>query len=463
MCKNKRAVCIEKIVPGGDGFAVSNGKVVFVPYSAPGDEVLVSLYEEKKDYCRGMISAITKPSPVRHKPPCPYFFDPDKKARYKEGYYYCGGCDFQHITYAEQMRIKEQILKESLRSIGGFHTLSIDPIKGMPDPWRYRNKIQLPVAKSGGKILIGFYKPRSHTIVDSNDCLIQDTRATKVVEAIRTLLVRFRLEPYQEHKHSGWLKHILLRTARFSDSVQLMLITRTGDFARKKLFIRDLVQQVPLVSSIYQNINPGKTNVIVGSKTLHLWGEQYCEERIGPVRYYLEPDAFFQVNPEQTEQLYRTVSGTLALNGTETLYDLYCGSGGIGLYCAKQAGRVIGIDDSKASIRAAQMNARINAITNARFIRSDAQEYVKSIKKDPHSRSLIILDPPRKGCSDKLLTTLARLRFPIMYVSCNPATLARDMALLAAKGYQSVKIVPFDFFPQTAHIETMVFLVHAGH
>lgn len=452
-------VAVEKIVAGGAGFGRLDGEAVFIPYACPGDIVQAEITKKKKDYAFAHISEIKHSSKHRVEPSCTYYFNPQKARIYGEKYRYCGGCDFQHIDYPKQLEIKENILKEALFKIGGLKDIPVLPIIPMENPWGYRNKIQLPVGVHKKKLLIGFYKPGSHEIVDILDCLVQDKLATPVIDAVRVLIDKYRFFPYNEETHRGWLRHILIRTARYSENVFVVLITRSENFPKVSQFCAELKRKAPRVSGIFQNINPGKTNVILGRKTKKIWGEDFITEKIGQITYLIKSTAFFQINPVQTEKLYKLVKDMAGCTGNETVFDLYCGSGGIGIFLAEKAKKIIGIDESFESIESARMNARYNKLPHCMFIQGRVEHVLLKYRRKDVKKPIIILDPPRSGCSEKVLQMVAQMNGKIMYVSCNPATLARDIKILVSGGYHLDCIAPVDMFPHTSHIEAVAVLI----
>lgn len=452
-------VTVEKIVTGGAGFGRLNGEAVFVPYTSPGDIIQAKITRKKKNYSFGRISEIKHSSIHRVEPSCPYYFNPQKARIYGEQYRYCGGCDFQHISYQKQLEIKEHILKDTLSKIGGMNNIPLLPVVPMENPWQYRNKIQLPVGQHKKKLLIGFYKPGSHEIIDISECMVQDALATPVINVVRLLIDKYKFFPYNEKAHRGWLRHVLIRTARYSKNVFVILITRTDDFPKVNQFLAEIKRKAPMIAGIYQNINPYKTNVILGKKTKKVWGKDCIIEKIGQVQYLIKPTAFFQINPVQTEKLYNIVKDMAGCTGEEAVFDLYCGSGGIGVYLARNVKKVIGIDESSESIESAQMNVKHNKLTNCMFIQGDVEHVLLKYRHKDVKKPVFVLDPPRAGCTERVLRIVSQMNGKIVYVSCNPATLARDIKILVALGYHLDHIAPVDMFPQTSHIEAVALLV----
>jgi 23S rRNA (uracil1939-C5)-methyltransferase len=423
--------------------------VVFVPYGSPGDTLEVELVEVRKNFARAHLVRVVEASPVRQPPPCPYHF-PAKPL-------YCGGCSWQHMNYDFQLDAKRQLVHETLERIGKLSDIEVRDTLGMKEPWRYRNKVQQPVGWDGQQVISGFYAPNSHAIVPIEDCLVQPELSVAIINRTRRLLEQYHLRVYDEQRQSGWIRHLLIRTAQ--GKAMGVLVTRTDDFPHAAEIIESLSRDFPALAGIHQNVNSGKTNVILGRQWIKRWGEDSLEERLGTLRFRLSPGSFFQVNTLQTEVLYeqvRRMAGTGHL-----LVDLYSGVGGIALYLARGFQQVIGVEEVRSAACDAQENARLNGIQNAKFITSPAETFLikNPVHGIPPRDTVVVLDPPRAGCDPRVLNSVLRLSpGKIVYVSCDPGTLARDLALLAQSGYRAREVQPVDLFPHTPHIETVVLL-----
>jgi 23S rRNA (uracil1939-C5)-methyltransferase len=440
---------IDRLSLGGDAVGRAGGAVVFVPYGAPGDTLEVELIDVQRNFARGKLIRVIEASPVRIEPPCPYHFKPGSSDLF------CGGCNWQHMVYDFHLDAKTQLVEETLERLGGVQDVTVKPALGMSDPWRYRNKVQQPVGWDGQRLISGFYSPFSHRIVPIEDCLVQNEMSVKILNRTRELLDRFRIQAYDEDKHTGWIRHFWIRTNR-QEQAFLVFVTRTEDFPHQSEIIGTLIQEFPGLVGIHQNINPGKTNVILGRQWRTCAGAEALEERLGSLRFLLSPGSFFQVNTPQTEVLYNKVRD-FAGRG-DTLLDMYCGVGTITLWLASSFRQVIGVDEVKNAIFDARKNAELNSIKNSRFIASPAAAYLRTASRELPPRGLtVVLDPPRSGCEPQVLEALIRLRpHNLVYVSCDPGTLARDIKILGKAGYKPLEVQPVDLFPQTAHIETVV-------
>ena len=485
---------VDRLSLGGDALGRAGDAVVFVPYGSPGDALEVELTETRKNFARGRLIRVLEPSPVRIDPPCPYHFQappshppphggrtevggvgqsaptphphlPRQGGKEYEGSLYCGGCSWQHMNYEFQLDAKRQLVQETLERLGGVRDVTVKPTLGMKDPWRYRNKVQQPVgwdaclpARQGRRIISGFYAPFSHDIVPIEDCRVQSELSVRIVNRVRALLEQFQLLAYDEEKHTGWIRHLWVRTAQ--NKALLVFVTRTDDFPHQNEVLEALAQDIPELVGVHQNINPGKTNVILGRHWRKCGGADYLEERLGALRFHLSPGSFFQVNARQTEVLYEQVKALAGKGGT--LIDLYCGVGGIALWLAPQFRGVTGVDEVKSAVADAQNNAKLNGITNTRFVADSAERFLSKYHGNAGFQGdlTVVLDPPRAGCDPRVLHALSRLRpSNLIYVSCDPGTLARDLGILGKAGFRPRDVQPVDLFPHTPHIETVVRLV----
>jgi 23S rRNA (uracil1939-C5)-methyltransferase len=420
-----------------------------VPYGAPGDLLEVEIAEVRKNFARARLLRVIEASPVRVKPPCPYHFQPDHPQEY-----FCGGCTWQHMNYPFHLDAKRQLVQETLERIGQVEDVEVLPTLGMADPWRYRNKVQVPVGWNGRQLFTGFFSPGSHHIVPIEDCLVQTELSVRLINRSRDLLAEAGVPGYDEERHTGVVRHLLVRTNR-ANQAMLVFVTRTAELPRQREIVRRLSEEFPGLAGVHQNVNPGRTNVILGREWNSLGGAAYIEERLGALRFRLSPGSFFQVNTLQAEVLYEQARKQ-AGRGGETLLDLYCGVGGIALWLASGFKQVIGVDSVRNAVDDAVHNAQLNRIGNARFMASPAERFLASYR-GPGQSLTVVLDPPRSGCEPGVLQALARLRpRTVVYVSCDPGTLARDIAILGKSGFRLEEAQPVDLFPQTAHIETIV-------
>jgi 23S rRNA (uracil1939-C5)-methyltransferase len=464
-------LAIDRLSLGGDGVGRLGNCVVFVPYGCPGDTLEVEITEVRKRFARAQLRRVITASPQRITPPCPYHYSPESKVLSPEfskpaslrtqdselrTRLCCGGCSWQHIVYAAQLDAKRRLVQETLERIGGLSGLSVLPTLGMAEPWRYRNKVQQPVGWNGREIVSGFYAPYSHILVPIEDCLVQPRLSVAILNRAKALLQHYRLQPYDEKRHRGWIRHLWVRTAQNESQAMLVFVTRTPDFPHVSEILETLVKEFPALVGIHQNVNPAKSNVILGRQWRKLCGAEVLEERLGVLRFQLSPESFFQVNTAQTEVLYDVVK---AWAGTgKTLLDLYSGVGGIALWLAKNYRRVVGVEEVRSATEDAQRNARLNGIANVQFENAPAERFLARFHPGPDDRPLtVVLDPPRAGCAPTVLHTLVRLgTVNLIYVSCDPATLARDIAILVKGRYRLRQVQPVDLFPHTAHIETVV-------
>jgi 23S rRNA (uracil1939-C5)-methyltransferase len=444
----KRATLeIKRLSLGGEGIGHADGKVVFVPYAAPGDTLSVEITESHKRYARARVLDILKPSPERTTAPCPY-------------YYRCGGCTWQHLTYPAQLEAKRVLVQETLERLGGLPGITVKPVLGMKDPWRYRNKVQQPVGWNGKHLISGFYAEGSHEIVPIEDCLVQPELSVKIVNRAKTLLEQFGLRAYDDGRGTGWIRHLLIRSSQ-EGRAMLVFVTRSREFPQESKIIPVLMREFPELVGIHQNVNPAPTNVILGREWRRIYGQDYLEERLGPLKFRLSPSAFFQVNSLQAQVLY-DVAKAMAGSG-ERLLDLYTGVGTIALWLSDRFTYVGGVEENPAAIRDAETNASLNNIRNVQFVAQSTESFLGAIAREPRRSVTVVMDPPRAGCAPMVLQSLLALRpQTLVYVSCDPGTLARDLAILTKGGYHVQDAQPVDLFPHTPHIETAVKLTRDG-
>jgi len=432
---------VEDLGHSGEGVGRWEGFTVFVPGGVPGDQVEVRITEVKKNYARAALRQVAVPSPHRVAARCPAVGE-------------CGGCPLQVIAYPEQLRLKRQQVVEALRRLGKLEEVPVHPTLGMDDPWEYRNKAQFPVGFRGGRVIAGFFAPGTHRIVDIDQCHIQHPLGNEIMRTVKELAQRYQIPIYDEVRHQGILRHVLVRVGRHTGEAMAVLVTNGPAFPHGRRLAADLMERVPAVVSVVENINPERTNVVLGRENRVLAGRDHILDRIGDLVFAISPVSFFQVNPAQTEVLYGKALEYAGLTGAETVLDVYCGIGTISLFLARQAREVIGIEVVPEAIDDARENARRNGIGNARFICGDAAETMPELARKGIRADVIVVDPPRKGCDRPVLEAMAQMGpRRIVYVSCNPASLARDLGILQELGYRTVEVQPVDMFPHTAHVE----------
>lgn len=436
-------VMFEDITHDGSGVAKIDGFPIFVPYGIPGEYVKMKVVKVKKTYGYGRLIEIYEKSPYRVDPKCPN--GP-----------HCGSCHLQHISYEGQLTLKFKQVKEVLARIGGIKDITIHPVLGMERPDRYRNKIQVPVREREGSLVAGYYKTRSHEIVDMESCQIQHETLDHVFQTVKAILKKYGIRGYNEETNKGTIRHIMARYGLVTKEVMVVLITRTNELPKQNEIIAEILEKIPNVKSIVQNINPKRTNVILGEETKVLWGEEYIYDYIGDIKFGISARSFYQVNPEQTKVLYEKALDYADLSGKETVIDAYCGIGTISLFLAQKAKKVYGVEIVDEAIKDANRNAILNNITNAEFAVGEAEVVIPNWYKQGIKADVIVVDPPRKGCDEALLQTIINMKpKKVVYVSCNPATLARDLRILEDGGFQTIEVQPVDMFPNTMHCEVV--------
>lgn len=373
----------------GNGVGKIDGYPLFVPYALPGETGTVKVVKVKKNFGYGRLMELTEESPERVEPECGV-------------YRQCGGCQLQHMSYHMQLEMKHKQVTDALRKIGHITDVPVHPVIGMDEPWRYRNKVQIPVGEREGGLVAGFYQKRSHRIIDMNTCLIQDEDNDRMVETVRIIAEKAGIQPYDEEKHRGVLRHIMVRTGQKTKDIMVVLITRTRDLPHKRKIIEGIRKAVPNVKSIVQNVNPKRTNVIMGEETRVLWGDEYIYDEIGGIRFAISARSFYQVNPTQTEKLYNKALEYARLSGDETVIDAYCGIGTISLFLAQRAKKVYGVEVVLEAVDDAKRNARLNGMDNVKFFVGEAEKVMPWWKAQGLRSDVIVVDPPRKGCDEKL-------------------------------------------------------------
>ncbi|TYQ17819.1 UNVERIFIED_CONTAM: 23S rRNA (uracil1939-C5)-methyltransferase [Acetivibrio alkalicellulosi] len=425
----------------GQGVGRINNFTVFVDGAIEEEDVEIKIIKLHKSYGIGKLLKILNPSPERTKPFC-------------EVYKRCGGCSLQHMNTDAAIRFKENLVRESIRRIGKLENVKIHGIITMENPFYYRNKAQYPVRKVNDNLKVGFYAKRSHDIIDCQECGIQNQISDRVKSIAKEYIEKNNVSTYDETTGKGLIRHIITRVGFKTGQVMVVVVVNGKSIPKKEKLIDELIREVPQIKSIFINVNREKTNVILGRENILIYGEKSITDYIGDFKFNISPVSFFQVNPIQTEVLYKKALEYAGLTGSETVFDLYCGIGTISLFLSKKAIKVYGVEVVEEAIEDAKENARINGVTNVEFISGEAEKVLPGmgIKAD-----VVVLDPPRKGCDERLLDALAGIEpSRIVYVSCNPATLARDLKYLTEKGYEVVEIQPVDMFPHTTHVECVV-------
>lgn len=480
----------------GDGVARSNGFVFFIPDAAPGDVVDAEVTEVKRRHGRARLVNVVKPGEARIQPMCRLVGE-------------CGGCQVQHLSYASQLLWKEQQVRDAMDRIGKLPHVPIRPILGMEHPFHYRNKAQYPVGIEHGRVVLGFFRRGTHRIVDVDDCLVQHPLSVKVAEAARRAISELHLTPHDERRGTGLMRHLVVRVSFSRREVMAIFVVNGREIPHQEQLISRLHQAVPELVSIVLNMNTERTNVILGKETRVLWGEPFLVDRLCGLEFEISPRSFFQVNPVQAEVLYRKAmeyagigsgaGGSRAGNGataegawagvgvnagvgtnadigvnTEvrippqvagkkpigTIWDVYCGAGTIGLSMAPYCERVVGVETVPEAVDDARRNAERDGLRNAEFKVGRAEDLLPAAAARGERADVVVVDPPRSGCELSVLQAIADFGpSRIVYVSCNPASLARDLAWLANVGYSTVEVQPVDMFPHTSHVECCALVV----
>lgn len=441
---------VDNLGMNGEGIGRIEGFTMFVPGALPGEKIRIKAVKVGKSYGYGKLLEIIESSSQRVKPKCPH------AGR-------CGGCQLQHMSYSLQLEFKKQLVKDTIERIGGLENILIHDTIGMDNPWRYRNKMQFPVGTIKDKLAIGFYAPRSHNIIDMDTCYIQHSINDEIVKVIRQYMNEFNIRPYDEVAHKGIVRHIVSKVGFESGEVMAIIVTNGHSLPHKNKLIKLLREQIPGLVSIVQNNNPHKTNVVLGKENIVLWGKDHIVDYIGDLKFKISPLSFYQINPIQTAILYDKAVEYANLTGKEEVIDAYCGIGTISLFMAQKAKKVYGIEIVPQAIEDAKINALENNIHNAEFIEGQAEVIIPSMVEKGLKIDVAVVDPPRKGCDPKLLDALIHAQPErIVYVSCNPATLARDLRYLSDRGYKVQEVQPVDMFPQTSHVECVVLMSRVG-
>ncbi|EOU1112762.1 23S rRNA (uracil(1939)-C(5))-methyltransferase RlmD [Clostridium perfringens] len=434
----------------GEGIAkIDNKYPIFIEGALKGEKVKVRIVKVNKNFAYGKLMEVLDASEERVNPPC---------AIYKR----CGGCKLQHASYKAQLDFKWDRVKDCVSKIGKLDPSIVKYPLGMENPWRYRNKVQLPIGLINGEVKIGFFAPRSHDIIDMESCLIQDEIGDKVVKLTREWIEKFNIRPYNvdgEYDEKGIVRHIMIRRGFTTNEVMVVLVTNGEKLPHKEEFVDLMVKNIPGIKSVIQNINSKKTNVILGLESKTLWGEDTISDYIGDFRFNISPLSFFQVNPIQTEVLYGKALEYANITGNEEVFDAYCGTGTITLFLSQKAKKVYGVEIIPQAIDNAWINAKENKVENVEFFVGESEVVIPDLINKGVKADVVVVDPPRKGCDKKLLDAITNIDAKkIVYVSCDPSTLGRDLKVLEENGYKTLEVQPVDMFPNTAHIECCVLL-----
>lgn len=437
----------EDLTHEGNGVGKIDGYPLFVPNVLPGERAVVKIVKVNKRFGYGKLVELKTHSPNRVTPPCNVF-------------YKCGGCQLQHMSYELQLEMKRKQVEHVMQKVAHLPDVLVHPVLGMEDPWRYRNKIQIPVGEGKNGLITGFYQQRSHRIIeDMETCVIQNELGDRMVEAVRRIANDLSIPAYDEEEHQGVLRHIIVRTAYETNDTMIILITRTKELPHETELVNQLTETYPAIKSIIHNVNEERTNVILGKQTRTIYGESYIVDSIGDLEFKISPQSFYQVNPVQTKVLYEKALEFAAVSADDIVIDAFCGIGTISLFLAKKAKKVYGVEVVAKAISNAKENAQLNGIDNVEFVVGEAEKVMPWWYKQGLRPDVIVVDPPRKGCDDSALKAMIGMEPKrIVYVSCNPSTLARDLRILEDGGYRTQEVQPVDMFPQTSHVELVALM-----
>ena len=440
-------VTIEDMGKDGEGIGKVEGFTLFIKDAVIGDVVEAKLMKVKKNYGYARLMKLITPSPYRVEPKCSV-------------YRQCGGCQIQALDYQEQLKFKERKVRGNLERIGGFKEIPMEPIMGMEQPYHYRNKAQFPIGTDrNGEIITGFYAGRTHDIIPNTRCYLGVDVNEEILNIVLNFMKTYRITSYDESTGKGLVRHVLIRTGFTSKEIMVCVVMNGKKLPHSEKLVQELVK-IEGMTSITLNVNTKKTNVILGEEIILLWGETYIKDNIGDIVYQISPLSFYQVNPVQTRKLYETALEYADLKGAETVWDLYCGIGTISLFLAQKAKQVYGVEIVPQAIEDAKRNAKLNGIENAGFYVGKAEEVLPELyDKEGIYADVIVVDPPRKGCDEKCLETIVKMAPKrVVYVSCDSATLARDLKYLCERGYEVRRVRACDMFPMTGHVETVCLL-----
>lgn len=444
--KQQMTLTIKSLGINGEGIGYFKKKIVFVPGALPGEVIHAEVTEVEDTYLQARLLKVIERSPNRVKPPCP-------------AYDQCGGCSLQHLDYAVQLASKQELVRESIKKYTRLDNPVVLPTIGMDNPWEYRNKAQFQVGRQDGKLMAGLYKPGTHELINLENCPIQHQATNEVVTKAREIIEKLAIPIYDERKRTGVIRTIVARVAFATGETQLTLVTAAPEIPHVKELIMELRLALPSLISIAQNVNAKKTSLVFGETTKQLWGKPTIAEKLGELSFDLSARAFFQLNPEQTTKLYDEVKKAARLTGSELVLDLYCGTGTIALWLAPYAKEVRGIEIIPEAVEDAKANAKHNGIANASFHAGKAEVLMPKWAKQGVKPDVVVVDPPRTGLDPALIGAILEVAPDrVVYVSCNPSTLAKDLKRLLEK-YELVQVQPLDMFPHTPHVECCSLLV----
>ena len=448
LSKNKEYIVdIVDIGQGGVGIGKYEGFTVFVDGGLVQDKIKVKITKSKKNYAVGDMIEIIEKSPFRVARKC------------SENLRQCGGCQIQELDYQKQLDIKTNEVKQVISRIGKLDDVVIHDTLGMEHPFRYRNKAQFPIQKKDNMPVIGFYKKKSHDLISTDECIIQHEVNDKIIKIIKTYIRAYNVSIYDEKTHKGLLRHVVTKVGFTTGEVMIVLVANGKKLPYLKELASVLKENIPGFKTLVVNVNTQKTNVILGKENIVAYGDGMIRDYIGELVFEISPLSFFQVNPLQTEVLYNKALEYANLGENDTVFDIYCGIGTISLFLAQKAKKVYGIEIVEDAIKDAKRNAKINNMDNVEFYVGKAEEVVPKMYKEGKRANVVVVDPPRKGCDEKVLDTIVSMEPDrVVYVSCNPSTLARDLAYLNERGYKCHEIQPVDMFPHSVHVENVAWL-----
>ena len=438
--------CVDYTFDGQGVVKLSDGKPLFVPGMIKGEVGVISFVETNKSFYNGKLERFTSLSPSREIPKCLL-------------YSFCGGCQIMHMSYIEQCAFKTHYVEETLKRIGGIDNIVVNPIVKNPNPFKYRNKVQVAYSKDfKGRICGGFYMEGTNKVVNRDSCYLEDEKADEVSLYFRSLIEEYKVDPYDKGTQSGFIKNLLVRTSSLGE-VMVVIVTKGKSIPHKQEIVKKLVKRFPCIKSIVHNINPSSSQgIILGKEEYVIYGQGYINDILCGLKFKISPKSFFQINHDQTENLYNYAIKMAGLTGKETVLDAYCGIGTIGLIASKKAKAVVGVEIVEDAIINAKENAIINNITNTTHYALDATKFILEEEKKNNRFDVVFIDPPRGGCDEAFLNSLIKTKPDrIVYISCNPSTLARDLKLLK-EVYDINDVQPFDMFSQTYHVESVVCL-----
>ena len=448
LSKNKEYIVdIVDIGQGGVGIGKYEGFTVFVDGGLVQDKIKVKITKSKKNYAVGDIVEIIEKSPFRVERKC------------SESLRQCGGCQIQELDYQKQLDVKTNEVKQVISRIGKLDDVIVHDTLGMEHPFRYRNKAQFPIQKKDNMPVIGFYKKKSHDLISTDECIIQHEVNDKIIKIIKTYIRAYNVSIYDEKTHKGLLRHVVTKVGFTTGEVMIVLVANGKKLPYLKELASVLKENIPGFKTLVVNVNTQKTNVILGKENIVAYGDGMIRDYIGELVFEISPLSFFQVNPLQTEVLYNKALEYANLGENDTVFDIYCGIGTISLFLAQKAKKVYGIEIVEDAIKDAKRNAKINNMDNVEFYVGKAEEVVPKMYKEGKRANVVVVDPPRKGCDEKVLDTIISMQPDrVVYVSCNPSTLARDLAYLNERGYKCHEIQPVDMFPHSVHVECVVLM-----